>query len=125
MIFLSPMHYSCIVIYLYIYICMYMHEIMHWAKEYHIYIYFNFVRLRYQTVGWCLLPYYIPSIIWYDFQNVKFLYNMQCVNDISKNSQKMQWSMRIGTFLETRKISVEVLEEHFACRLQSAWHSFK
>ena len=69
-----------------------MHEIMHWAKEYQrdIYIYFNCVRLRYQTVGWCLLPYYIPSIIWYDFQNVKFLYNMQCVNDISKNSQKMQ-----------------------------------
>ena len=50
---------------------------------------------------------------------------MQCVIDISKNSQKMQWSMRIGTFLETRKISVEVLKEHVACRLQSAWHSFK
>ena len=32
---------------------------------------------------------------------------MQCVIDISKNSQKMQWSMRIGTFLETRKINVE------------------
>ena len=32
----------------------------------------------------------------------------------------MQWSMRIGTFLETRKLSVEVLKEHVACRLQSA-----
>ena len=50
---------------------------------------------------------------------------MQCVIDISKKSQKMQWSMRIGTILETRKVSVEVLKENVACRLQSAWHSFK
>ena len=84
-----------------------MHEIMYWAKEYQKDIYFNFVRFRYQTVGWCLLPYYTPSIIWYDFQHLKFLGNMQFVIESSKKSQKMQWSMRIGTFLETRKISVE------------------
>ena len=83
---------------------MYMHEIMHWAEEYQRYIYFNCVRLRYQTVGWCLLPYYIPSIIWYDFQNLKFIYNLQCVIDISKNSQKMQWSMHIGTFLKQGRL---------------------
>ena len=53
---------------------------MHWA--------FNFVRLRYQTVGWCLLPYYTHSIIWYDFQNIKFLDNMQCVIEISEKKQK-------------------------------------
>ena len=84
-----------------------MHDMMHWAKEYQRDIHFNFVRLRYQTVGWCLLPYYTPSIMWYYFQNIKFLDNMHCVIDISKNSQKMQWSMGIGTFLETRKTSVE------------------
>ena len=85
----------------------YMHEILQWANEYQRDIYFNFVRLRHQTIGWCLLPYYIPSIIQYAFQNIKFLYNMQCVIDILYCSQKMQWSMRIGTFLETRKISVQ------------------
>ena len=40
-------------------------------------------------------------------QNIKFLYNMQCVIIILYYSQKMQWSMRIGLFLERRKISVE------------------
>ena len=51
---------------------MYMHEILHWANEYqiYIYIYINFVRLRHQTVGWCLLPCYIPSIIKYALQNI-------------------------------------------------------
>ena len=68
---------------------------------------FKFVRLRHQTIGWCLLPYYIPSIIQYAFQNIKFLYNMHCVSDILYSSQNIQWSMRIETFLETRKISVE------------------
>ena len=68
---------------------------------------FNIFRLRHQTIGWCLLPHYISSIIQYAFQNVKFLYNMQCVIDIVYCSQNMQWSMRVGTFLETRKISVE------------------
>ena len=33
---------------------------------------FNFVRLRHQIIGWCLLPYRIPSIIQYAFQNIKF-----------------------------------------------------
>ena len=56
---------------------------------------------------WRLLPYYIPSNIQYAFPNFQFLYNMQCVIDILYCSQKMQWSMRIGKFLETRKISVE------------------
>ena len=32
---------------------------------------------------------------------------MQCVIDISKNSQKMQWSMRIGTFLETGRLALK------------------
>ena len=61
---------------------MYMHKILHWANEYQRDIYFNFVRLRHQTVGWCLLPYYIPSIIQYAFQHIRFLYNMRCVIDI-------------------------------------------
>ena len=81
----------------------------------YIYIYFTFVRLRHQTIGWCLLPYYIPSVTQYAFQNIKFLYNMQCVIDISHCSQKMQGSMRIGTFLEARKNNVEG-----TCCLQAA-----
>ena len=88
----------------------------------YIYIYFKFVGLREKTLGLYLLPYYIPSIIQHVFQNIKFIYNMQCVIIILFYSQKMQWSMRIGLFLETRKLA---LKEHVAYRSQSALHSFK
>ena len=111
LIFLSPMHnfmHRHLKVYIYTCICMKQCiELRNIIYIIYIYIYFNVVRLRYQTVGWCLLRYYIPSIIQYDFQNIKFLYNMQCVIDISKNSQKMQWSMRIGTFLETGRLALK------------------
>ena len=87
-----------------------MYEILHWANDVihmYIYIYFKFVRLRQKPLGLYLLPYYIASIIQHAFQNIKFLYNMQCVITILYYFQKMQWSMRIGLFLERRKISVE------------------
>ena len=81
---------------------MYMHEILHWANEYqrdiYIYIYFNFVRLCHQTIGWCLLPYYIPSIIQYAYG--------QCA---------LEHSLKQGNL---------VLKEHAFYRLQSALHSF-
>ena len=37
----------------------YVYEILHWASEYQRGIEFNFVRLRHQTIGWCLLPCYM------------------------------------------------------------------
>ena len=40
-------------------------------------------------------------------RSYSMIYNMQCVIDISKNSQKMQWSMRIGTFLETGRLALK------------------
>ena len=87
-----------------------MYETLHVANEYHTYIYIYISILSgyaKQIIGWYLLSYYIPSIIQHVSQNTKFLYNMQCVIDILYYSQKMQWSMRIGRFLETRKIRVE------------------
>ena len=39
-----------------------MYEILHWANEYQRDMELNFVRLRHQTIGWCLLPCYMPEI---------------------------------------------------------------
>ena len=49
----------------------------------------------------------LPSIIQYVFQNIRFLHNMQCVIDIQYCCQKVQRSMHIAAFLETRKNTVE------------------
>ena len=64
----------------------------------------------------------LPSIIQYVFQNIRFLHSMQCVIDIQYCCQKVQWSIHIAAFVETRKI---LLKECAAYRLQSAFYSLK
>ena len=87
-----------------------------------IYTYFNFVRLRHQTVGQCLLLQYIPSIIQYAFSKYQF---------------PMQHAVRLTFCIVLKRCNVQceleislkqvrlVLKEHAAYRLQSALHSFK